>query len=84
MINTFRTKETEYDFLKNEIQNIDKDAKIIAVPKSLYQFMTYDYFDSTISVPEDYTGRTLYKNLTEQKKKFDLRSHAKENEEWGG
>ena len=83
LIDTFRTKETEYEFLKSEINGIDEDAKITAVPKSLYQFMTYDYFDSTISVPKDYTGRTLYKNLTDQKKKFDLRSHAKENEEWG-
>ena len=42
LVETFKTKEAEYNFLKTEINNIDKNAEVFAIPKSLYQFMVYD------------------------------------------
>ena len=83
LIETFKTKEAEYKFLQTAIREIDNKAEVNAITKSEYQFTAYDYFDRTISVPKNCTGRELFKNLYEQRKKFNLSKYAKENEEWG-
>ena len=87
LIDTFKTKEAEYNFLKTEINNIDKNAEVFAIPKSLYQFIVYDYFADTISSQKKKKKKKihllLWSNLNEQKKKFDLRKYAKANEKWG-
>ena len=80
---TFGTKEAEYNFILDAVKNIDSKAKVFAIPKSLYQFMVYDYFAETIPTPETCTAKTLFKNINEQKDRFDLLEYAKEDEEWG-
>ncbi len=40
---TFRSKETERKFIKNEINKIAPGTQVLTIPKTLYQFGTYDY-----------------------------------------
>ena len=41
--NTFASKENEFQFLYTEMKKINKDIELLAIPKSLYQFIIYDY-----------------------------------------
>lgn len=81
LTSTFGTKENEYKFLQNEVKNIDKNTEVYAIPKSLYQFITYDYFAETILEPENPTAKTLFSKVHEQKQKFVLSQYATDNEE---
>ena len=83
LIKTFKTKEAEYNFLKTEINNIDKNAEVFAIPKSLYQFIVYDYFADTIMVPKDYPKNGDFSPVTKYIDQFDLSKYATKNEEWG-
>lgn len=46
LIETFKTKESGHRFIQNATYNITKDTNTVvySIPKSLYQFMVYDYF----------------------------------------
>lgn len=82
LIDTFKTKESEHQFIQNEIKKIEPNAKVYAIPKSLYQFMVYDYFAETIAYPKDNSVGTLFSQCVDYQRKFDLCKYANENEEW--
>ena len=60
--NTFASKENEFQFLYKEMKKINKDIELLAIPKSLYQFIIYDYLVNNVRPykfmkyfsPEDY------------------------------
>ena len=89
LIQTFETKDTEYKFIQNEIKNINKQAQVYAIPKSLYQLIVYDYF-ATIEFDDDIHTLTTIKLLSDAqakigniREKFDLKKYANENAEYG-
>ena len=50
LVETFVTEAAEYDFKKQEINKIDKNARLWNIPKSLYQLIVYDYFATLIMI----------------------------------
>ena len=76
LVETFVTEAAEYDFKKQEINKIDKNARLWNIPKSLYQLIVYDYFATLIKEP---FGQT-YEKL---KKLFKVEKYTQDNEEYG-
>ena len=76
LVETFVTEAAEYDFKKQEINKIDKNARLWNIPKSLYQLIVYDYFAPLIKEP---FGQT-YEKL---KKLFKVEKYTQDNEEYG-
>ncbi len=82
LIKTFKTKETEYEFIKNEVNKIDANTSIYAIPKSLYQFVVYDCFANNIFSCSD-SEDDLFEFFYAHHEKTDLRKYAREGDEWG-
>ncbi len=82
LMETFKTKESEHQFIQNAVQKIDPKAKVYTITKSLYQFIVYNYFAETIDYPEKDSLQTLFSQCYEYKRKFELCDYAKANEEW--
>jgi len=76
LLKTFGTKGAEYDFKKQEINKIDKNARLWGIPKSLYQLIVYDYFAIIVDKP---LGNTYGK----LKKQFQVEEYTEDNEEYG-
>ncbi len=89
MEKTFGTKEEEYKFLQSEVQRLASRIKVTAIPKSLWQFIAYDYFASEefdIDMNELKTFAELekaMKPITEMRQKFKIEQYAKKGEEYG-
>ena len=89
MEKTFGIKEEEYKFIQSEVHKIASNIKVTAIPKSLWQFIAYDYFASEefdIDMNELKTFAELekaMKPITEMRQKFKIEQYAKKGEEYG-